>query len=95
MGKKDKDKDKEQHSKEGAMQGAMGSTHDARQATQDQSWETATAMEKLVTDALARNTAELTAKFTTLVNERVANNMPTSPKVTSGATGISAMPPFD
>ena len=42
-----------------------------------------------------RNTTKLTVKFTALLNERVAVNMPTSLKVTSGATGTSAMLPFD
>ena len=60
-----KDKDKEPHSEDGAgaMEGATGSARDARQATQDLSQERATTMEKLVTDTVARNTAELTASF--------------------------------
>ena len=95
MGNKDKDKDKESHSKEGVMEGATGSTRDARQATWDLSQERATSVEKLVADAVARRTAELTVTFTAILNERVTTSMPTSLKVTSGATGISAMPPFD
>ena len=91
-----KDKDKELHSEEGAgaMGEAMGSTCDARQAAQDLSQERAIAMEKLVTDAVARRTTKLTATFTAILNERVTSSMPTSLKVTSGATRISAMPPL-
>ena len=77
------------------MEGAMGTAHEARQATQGQSQERATAMDKMITDALARNTAEITAKFMALLNGRVTASMPTSLKVTSGAAGISTMPPFD
>ena len=57
--------------------------------------ERATAMDKLITDALERNTAKIMVKFMALLNERVSTNMPTALKVTSGAAGISAMPCFD
>ena len=54
-----KGKDKEPHSKEGAgATEATGSAHDARQATQDLSWERATAVEKLVANAVARRTPQ-------------------------------------
>ena len=59
-------------------EGAMGTAHEARQATWDQSWERAAVMDKLIVDALARNTAMLTAKFTALLSERVTVSMPTA-----------------
>ena len=73
----------------------MGSTCDAKQAAWNLSWERATAVEKLVADAVTRRTAKLMVTFTAILNERVTTSMPNSLKVTSGATGISAMPPFD
>ena len=52
-------------------------------------------MKTLVTDAVARRIAELTVTFMAFLNEWVTTSMPTSLKVTSGADGISTMPPFD
>ena len=49
----------------------------------------------MIMDAVAKRTAELTATFMAVLNERVTVSMPTTPKVTSGASGIQAMPPFD
>ena len=80
---------------EGAMGGAIGLVHNARQAYQDCSRERATAMDKRIADALVRNATELMAKFTALLNEKITTSMPTALKVTSGAAGISAMPSFD
>ena len=54
----------------GAMEGATWSACDARHASQDCSRERATAMDKLITDALARNNAELTVKFTALLKNK-------------------------
>ena len=91
-----KDKDKELHSEEGAMEeGVTGPVHDAHHASLDCSNERATARDKLIADALARNTAKLTLKFTALLNEKLTVNVLTALKVTSRAAGISAMPPFD
>ena len=95
MGERDKDKE---HSDAGAT-GIMGedaeSAHDARQATQDLSSERAAAMDKLVAEAIARESAQLTATFTAILNQNSTANMPTSLKVTSGAAGIKVIPPFD
>ena len=75
---------------------AEGNTlSNARQQTRDQSWETQAAMDWPIADVLVRNTAKLTVKFMTLLNERVATSMPTSLKTSAGAAGISAMPPFE
>ena len=67
---------------------------DVWQQSRDQSWERQAAMDWAIADALARNTTELMAKFMALLNERVTTSMPTALKTSSGATGISAMPPF-
>ena len=67
----------------------------AHQATQDISHERAAAIDKLVVETIIRESAQLTAMFTAIQNQNNAANMPTSLKVTSGATGIKAMPPFD
>ena len=75
-------------------EGDMGTQCDARQQTRDQSQERQATMDWAITDALVRNTFKLTAKFMALFNERVTMNMPTSLKTSSGATRISAMPPF-
>ena len=80
MENKDKDKDKELHSEEGVMDGTMGSAREARHATWHQSQERATAVEKLVADALARNTTEITVRLMALLNEKVTANMPTTLK---------------
>ena len=95
IGQGDKDKDKELPSEEGATEGATFLAHDARHVSKDCSRERINAMDKMIADAPARNTTELTAKFTALLNERVAANTPTTLEVTSGAAGISAMPSFD
>ena len=68
---------------------------DACQASQDLSHERAATLDRMVTEAVTRETAQITAMFTAILNERTAVNLPTSPKVTAGATRIKAMPPFD
>lgn len=74
-----------------AEEGTLKEVRDAQQQCKDQSWERQAAMDLVITDALARNTM---VKFTALLNEHVAASMPTALKTSSGATGISAMPPF-
>ena len=51
--------------------------------------------DKLVAEAVARESAQLTMTFTAILNKNSAANMPTSLKVTSRTAGIKAMPPFD
>ena len=91
-------KDKE-HSDAEAMgkAGESATTREAcnaHQASKDLSYERATAIDKLVVEAIARETDWITAMFTTSLNQNNAANMPTSLKVTSGAAGIKAMPPL-
>ena len=87
-------KDKEQNS-DGTMGNSADTTRDAHQASQDQSHEKAMAIDKLIVEAVAMESAWLTVMFTAILKESYAVNMPTSLKVTSGATGIKAMPLFD
>ena len=74
---------------------ATREAHNAHQASRDLSHERAAATDKLVAEAVTRESAWLTARFTAILNQNNAANMPTSLKVTSGAAGIKAMPPFD
>ena len=92
MGNKDKDKE---HSNSGAMGEGAESAHDACQASQDLSRERVTTLDKMVMDAVDRETAQLTVTFMAILNDRAAVNMPTSLKVTSGAAGIRVISPFD
>ena len=67
----------------------------AHQANRDLSCERAAAIDKLLAEAIARESALLTAAITAILNQNNAANMPTSLKVTSRAAGIKAMPHFD
>ena len=87
-------KGKEQNS-DGAMGNSANATCDAHQANWDQSCEKAMAIDKLVVEAGAQESSQLTAMFTAILKDSNAVNMPTSLKVTSGATGIKAMFPFN
>ena len=95
-----RDKDKEQHSNaevmgEGRESVTTKEAHNACQASRDLSHERATTIDKLVVEAIIRESAWITATFTAILNQNNAANMPTSLKVTSGAAGIKTMPPFD
>ena len=92
MGNRDKDKE---HSNAGTMGEGAESGCDAHQATWDLSRERAAAIDKLVAEAITRESAQITASFTAILRENSVANMPTSLKVTSRATGIKTMPPFD
>ena len=87
-------KDKEQNSNAGAMGEGAESVHDACQASWDLSCERATTLDKMVVEAIARETARFTVMFTAVLNERTTINLPTSLKVTSGAAGIRLCPPL-
>ena len=92
-----RDKDKE-HSNTGTT-GTMGegaeSACDVHWAARDQSHERAATIDRLIAEAIARETAQITATITAILNQNSTANMPTSLKVTSGAAGIKAMSPFD
>ena len=89
-----RDKDKE-HSNAGTMAEGAESASDACQATQDLSHERAAAIDKLIAEAIAWESAQLTVTFTAILNQNSAANMLTSLTITSGAAGIKAMSPFD
>ena len=95
-----RDKDKEQHSSAESTdeEGESATTKEACnacQASRELSWERAATIDKLVVEAITRESSQLTATFTAILNQNNTANMPTSLKVTSGAVGIKAMPPFD
>ena len=95
-----RDKDKEQHSNaeamgEGGESAIAKKAHNACQASRDLSHERAATIDKLVAEAITRESAWLTVTLTAILNQNNAANMSTSLKVTSRATGIKAMPPFD
>ena len=92
MGNRDKDKE---NSNAGTTEEGAESAHEAHQVAQDLSRKRAAAIDKLVAEVIARESAQLTATFTAILNQNSTANMPTSLKVTSGAAGIKAMPPFD
>ena len=62
------------------------------------SWETEVwdaALAKTIAEAVAREIAKAHAHYQALLNEKRAAVMPTSLKVTSGASGFKVMDPFD
>ena len=94
-----KPKDKEHTDAEAMGEAGESATarevRNAHQANRDLSHERAATIDKLVVEAVARKSVRLTVTFTAILNQNNAANMPTSLKVTSGAAGIKAMPPFD
>ena len=87
MGNRDKDKDREQYSDaevtgEGGESATARDAHNAHQASRDLSHERAAAIDKLVVEAITRESAWLTVTFTAILNQNNAVNMPTSLKVT-------------
>ena len=94
-------KDKEHSDAEAMGEAGESATtreaHNAHQANRDlshESHERAAIIDKLVAEAITRESAQLTAMFTAILNQNKAADMPTSLKVTSGAAGIKTMPPF-
>ena len=68
---------------------------DVCHATWDLSHERVTTLDRMVTEAIARETAHITATFTAILNEKAMVNLPETLKVTSKAAGFKAMTPFD
>ena len=101
MGNIDKDKDNEQHSDAEVMgeAGESATTKEAcnaHQALRDVSHERAAAIDKLVVVAIARETAQITATFTAILNQNNTANMPTNLKMTPKLQGLRLYPPpFD
>ena len=99
MGNKDKNKDQ---SNSAATEGASGDSitspreacHTNRNLSQEREAQDA-ALAKQVAEALVREMAKAHAPYQALLNERSAAVIPTSLKVTSGASGFKVMDPFD
>ena len=76
----------------------LTSPRDVCQAAQDLSWEREardTALAKQVAEAVKREMTKAHVHYQALLNERSAAVIPTSLKVTSGASGFKVMDPFD
>ena len=98
MGNKDKNKDQGDSATEGALGDSITSPRGACHTNRDLSWgreaRDAT-LAKQVAEAIAREIAKAHAHYQALLNERSAAVIPTSLKVTSGASGFRVMDPFD
>ena len=100
MGNKDKNKDQGDSATttEGASGDIITSPRDAHHTNRYLSWEREagdTALAKQVAEPIAREMAKAHMHYQALLNERSAAAMPTSLKVTSGASGFKVMVPFD
>ena len=99
MGKPYTDKNKEQDGETAsALVESITSPWDARHTNRNHSqereaWDTTLA--KTITKAVAREMSKAHAHFQALHNEKSTDAMPTSLKVTSGASGFKVMDPFD
>ena len=80
-------KDKEHSNTEATGEAGDSTTakeaHNACQVSRDLSCERAAIIDKLVVKAITRESAQLTATFTAILNQNNTANMPTSLKVTS------------
>ena len=95
MGNKDKNKEQE---RESASAKSISSPQDAHHTNRDlsqerEAWDIALA--KIIAEAVAREMAKAHVHYQALLNEKSAAVMPTSLKVTSGASGFKVMDPFD
>ena len=98
MGKPNTDKNKEQDG-ETASAPMESITHpqDAHHTNRDLSWEREawdTTLAKTITEAVAREMAKAHAHYQALLNEKSTAAMPTSLKVTLGASGFKVMDLF-
>ena len=96
MGNPDKDKSKDQDGE--ATAESVTSPQDAHHTNRDCSWEREAqdaTLAKTIAEAVAREMAKAHVHYQALFNEKSAAAMPTSLKVTSGASGFKVMDPFD
>ena len=96
MGNPNKDKSKDQDGEPAAE--SITSPRDTRHTNRDLSWEREAwdaTLAKTITEAVARKMAKAHAHYQALLNEKNPAAMPTSLKVTFGASGFKAMDPFD
>ena len=89
-----KDKDKEQTS-DGASGNSAYNACDVHQANRDLSHEREATLNRQIVEAVARETAKVTAHFQALCNERSAFSLAGILKVTSRAAGFQVMDLFD
>ena len=97
MGNPNKDKNKEQDG-EVASTESITSPRDAHHTNRDLSREREArdaALAKTIAEAVAREMAKARACYQALLNEKSTTAMPTSLKITSGASGFKVMDPFD
>ena len=97
MGNPNKDKNKEQDG-EAASTESITCPQDACHTNRDLSWEREAweaALAKTITKAVAREMARAHVHYQALLNGKSTSAMPTSLKVTSGASGFKVMDPFD
>ena len=97
MGNPNKDENKEQDGQAVSTE-SITSLQDVRHANRDlnqdrEAWDTALA--KTITKAVAREMAKAHAHYQALLSEKSGAAVPTSLKVTSGASGFKVMDPFD
>ena len=94
-----KDKNQEQHREAEAMREGESTTakeaRNACQASRDLSHEREAALNRQIVEAVARETAKVTAHFQAILSERTALSLAGSLKVTSRAPGFKVMDPFD
>ena len=92
MGNPNKDNDK------ATSTGDVTSPQGAHHANRDLSWEREAwdaTLAMTIAEAVAREMAKAYVHYQALLNEKSAAAMPTSLKVTSGASGFKVMDPFD
>ena len=91
-------KDKEHSESEAPGDGESAATREARNAHQvnrDLSHEREATHNRQIVEAIARETAKVTAHFEAILNEKSALSLAGSLIVTSGAAGFKVMDPFD
>ena len=96
MGNPNKDTSKEQDGEAAAE--SITSPWDAHHTNRDlsqerEAWDAT--LVKTIAEPVARQMAKAHAHYQTLLNEKSTAVMPTSLKVTSGASGFKVMNPFD
>ena len=101
MGNKDKSQVDSTMTTEGAS-GDLTSPRDACHTNRDLSWEREAreatrdaTLAKEVAEAITREMSKAHAHYQAMIQEISATAMPTSLKVTSGASGFKVMDPFD
>ena len=77
------------------MEGVMGTVHESRLTADDKSMECWAEIAEVVAADINKITTKMMAKFTAVLNECAVIPAPIALQISSGAAGISTMPPFD